>query len=77
MNNIRYFREKAGLTQGQLAEKMGMALDSISRYENNKREPRASDLRHMAEIFNCTVDDLLNPTPPLPRLQEQGDAATA
>lgn len=76
MNNIRYFREKAGLTQGQLAKKMGVALDSVSRYENGKREPRASDLRHMAEIFACTVDDLLNPMPPLSQA-EQGETATA
>ena len=72
MDNMRYLREKAGLTQGQLAKKMGVALDSISRYENGKREPRASDLRRMAEIFECTVDDLLNPTQPLPN-REQGE----
>ncbi len=81
MNNIRYFREKTGLTQGQLAEKLGIALDSVSRYENGKREPRASDLCRMADVFNCSIDDLLrsnnvNPTQPLSEAAaEQGEKA--
>ena len=61
MINIRYFREKNNLTQTQLAKMMGMSLDTVSRYETGKREPKASDLCKMAEIFHCTLDELMTP----------------
>lgn len=59
MNKIREYREKNGLTQSQLAAKVGLSLDTVSRYETEKREPRASDLCRMAEVLHCSVDDLL------------------
>lgn len=62
MNNIRQMRENKGMTQGQLAEKVGVSLDTISRYETGKRDPKATELRLMAEVLNCSVDNLLNPT---------------
>lgn len=59
MNNIRKFRESYGLTQSQVAEKIGVSLDTVSRYETEKREPRASDLCQMAKLFSCSIDELL------------------
>ena len=59
MNNIRKFRESYGLTQSQVAEKIGVSLDTVSRYETGKREPRASDLMRMAQLFGCSIDDLV------------------
>lgn len=59
MSSIKKYRKMAGLTQQELAQKVGVALDTISRYETSKREPRLSDLRKMAEILGCTVDDLV------------------
>lgn len=58
MESIRFFRRKLGLTQTELAKKIGCSLDTISRYETNKREPRATDLLRMADVFGCSVDEL-------------------
>ena len=58
MESIRFFRRKLGLTQTELARKIGCSLDTISRYETDKREPRASDLFKMANVFGCSVDEL-------------------
>lgn len=85
MNSIRMFRERAGLTQLQLAEKVNISLDSVRRYENGEREPRWSDISAMCEVFadqNCSPTqlmsppDMVNPMPPLSQA-EQGETATA
>jgi len=67
MNSIREHREAMipKMTQMQLAEIIGVSVDSIRRYEAGTREPRLSELKKMSEIFDCTIDDLVaNPTPP-------------
>ena len=64
MNLIREHREAIipKMTQMQLAEIIGVSVDSIRRYEAGMREPRSSELKKMSEIFGCTIDDLVNPT---------------
>lgn len=80
MNAIKQYREAAGLKQAELAEKIGISTVTLSRYENDGREPRATDLLKMAELFGCSVDELLgkNPTQPLPHVSpEQGSEKAA
>lgn len=73
MANIKKWRESVGLTQLQVAEKLKLSTATIIRYEAGTREPRATELIKMAQLFRCTVDDLLgNPTTPLPK-EEQGE----
>ena len=70
-NSIKKFRERAGLTQAQLAEKLGFSVDSIRRYEAGISEPRWSDIAAMCALFaklGCTPTDLMaepeaTPTP--------------
>lgn len=64
MNLIREHREAMipKMTQMQLAEIIGVSVDSIRRYEAGTREPRSSELKKMSEIFGCTIDDLVTPT---------------
>ena len=63
MTKIKKFREAAGLKQTELAEKIGISVVTLSRYENEGRHPRSTELIKMARLFGCTVDDLLgNPT---------------
>ena len=76
MNAIKKYREAAGLKQAYVAKQIGIAVDTMWRYENNKGEPRATELLKMAELFGCTIDELVgkNPTQPLPTQEpEQGE----
>lgn len=78
MNAIKKYREAAGLKQAFVAKNLGISIDTMWRYENDKGEPRATDLLKMSELFGCTVDELLgkNPTQPLPHVSpEQGEKA--
>ena len=70
MNAIKKHREASGLKQAYVAKQLGIAVDTMWRYENDKGEPRATELLKMSELFGCTVDELLgkNPTQPLPHV---------
>lgn len=59
MINLKYYREQAGLSQFQLAKKMGMAQQTISAYEKGLRQPDIDSLNSFANFFNITVDDLV------------------
>lgn len=58
-NNIKTYREQIGLTQKQLAERLYVSPQAISRYEKDEVEPNLDMLEKMAEVFNCQLDDLI------------------
>ena len=59
--NLRYLRERNGkMSQGKLAENLGVTRSAISSYEDGRAEPKLSVLIGMANFFNITVDQLLN-----------------
>jgi transcriptional regulator with XRE-family HTH domain len=64
---IRKLREELGWTQDVLAEKIGVPVLQINRYENNKTKPNADMITILAENLSCSADYLLgltdDPTP--------------
>ncbi|MEA5059348.1 MAG: helix-turn-helix domain-containing protein [Candidatus Pelethousia sp.] len=71
-------RKEAGLTQEQLAEKLGISPQAVSKWENDISCPDISTLPLLASLFNVTVDDLLGidrpPEAELPQGQNKQDA---
>ncbi len=59
---IRQLRFKAGLTQEQLAEKLGIGPQSVSKWENAVAMPDITTLPLLSEIFGVTIDDLFDLT---------------
>ena len=57
--NIRNLRKERGITQADFAEKIGISLDTMSRWENERREPRYSDILKMTEILQVPPSKLL------------------
>ncbi|MBQ1413191.1 MAG: helix-turn-helix domain-containing protein [Clostridia bacterium] len=57
---IRQLRFKAGLTQEQLAERMGIGAQSVSKWENAVSMPDIASLPLLAEIFGVSIDDLFD-----------------
>lgn len=49
-----------GLSQAELAGKLGIVQSAISAWESGEKMPRASQLPALAEALNCTIDDLYN-----------------
>ena len=59
---IKQLRFKAGLTQEQLAEKLNLGPQSVSKWENAVAMPDISLLPRLAEIFGVSIDDLFGLT---------------
>lgn len=51
---IKNLREKAGMTQTELADKLGLSKSVISAYEKGIRNPSYKILPLLAETFNVT-----------------------
>ncbi|WP_028357619.1 helix-turn-helix domain-containing protein [Brackiella oedipodis] len=66
---IASYRQSSGLTQAEVAEKLGLGNDAVSRLERGQTDPSLRRLFEIAELFNCEVADLL--TNASLRLQDQ------
>ena len=60
MNAIRFYRERKILTQPKLAKKIGVSIATLWRWENNQREPRASDIQKLCRVLGASEEELLN-----------------
>ena len=56
---IMTHRKRLGLTQDQLAEKLGVTAQAVSKWENDQSCPDITMLPKLAQIFGVTTDTLL------------------
>ena len=56
---IMQHRKDMGLTQDQLAEKLGVTAQAVSKWENDQSCPDINMLPKLAEVFGTTTDALL------------------
>lgn len=56
---LRQMREIAGLTQGDLADKLDVSRPAVSSWESGKIRPRLNKLQQLAELFDTTVAELM------------------
>ena len=59
-NNIKTLRKQVGLTQTELAEKLGVSDKAVSKWETGKCYPDIEILGTLAQFFGVTVNDLLS-----------------
>ncbi|MDT2738252.1 helix-turn-helix transcriptional regulator [Enterococcus pseudoavium] len=57
--NLKFYREKANLTQEQLARKVGMSVYMITSIESGRRKGSINTLMRIAKALDVTTDDLL------------------
>ena len=58
-NIFRQLRIASGLTQNEMAEKIGISRSTIGMYETGAREPDFETLEKIADFFNVDTDYLL------------------
>lgn len=58
--NIRRFRKMMNLTQEDLADKIGVTYQAVSKWENAQSAPDISFLPVLADVFGCSIDDLFS-----------------
>ena len=56
---LRELRNERGLTQNELASRLGVSGQTILNWENGIYEPKISQLIQLADLFNVTVDYLI------------------
>lgn len=56
---LKALRETRNMTQAQLADRLGVAPNSVSAYESGLRYPTYENLVKLARIFHVTTDYLL------------------
>lgn len=54
-NRIKDLRLQKGLSQSELAKKVGISNQVISFYQNNKREPKIENWQKLADFFGVSV----------------------
>ncbi len=57
---IQRLRKTAGMTQKELAEKLNLSFQAVSKWENSDTLPDTGILLDLCDILNTTVDKLLN-----------------
>ena len=58
-DRIRYLRDKSGLTQTDLANKLGISRSAVNSWEMSLTSPSLSNLVEMSKIFKVTMDYLV------------------
>ena len=53
-------RKKNGYSQEELAEKLGVSRQSVSKWESNNTYPETDKIIQIANLFDCSMDDLIN-----------------
>lgn len=56
---IKRERERAGYTQKQVADRLGVTPAAISKWENDHNEPNMGQIGVMCLMFGCTTADLI------------------
>lgn len=59
MNIFKEQRLKNGLSQEEVAAAVGVTRQAVCQWENGGAYPRGENLLKVAELYHCTVDDLL------------------
>lgn len=68
---IKYYRTAAGLTQAELAEKVGISIQYMSAIENGKKYPSLALLVDTSLALNVSTDALLADS--IPAVKYTGD----
>ena len=52
-------RKEKGLTQQQLANKLSVSFQAVSKWENGTSDPSTSNLFALAKLYGISVEELL------------------
>lgn len=62
MLRIKELRTERGLTQKQLAEKIGVKNYTVANWEQGRTVPAIEDLIELSDFFECSIDFLIGRT---------------
>ena len=57
--NLQFLRKRSSMTQEELAEKMEVSRQSVSKWESNSAYPETDTIIRLCNLFSCDMDTLL------------------
>ncbi len=58
-NNLKLYRTQSGLTQEQLAEKIGVSRQAVAKWEKGETLPDIDNIISLADLYGVTIDSLV------------------
>lgn len=58
--NLEYLRKGRKLSQEDLADKLGISRQSVSKWESGAAYPETDKMLALCKLFDCTLDELMN-----------------
>jgi len=68
--NLKYLRKKKNLSQEDLAFKLGVSRQAVSKWESGAAYPETEKMITMCTLFDCTLDELIKEDIPELRSEE-------
>ena len=68
--NIAYFRKQKQLTQEELAEKMSVTAQAVSKWECDASYPDITVINSLAKVLGISVDSIFNGSKEIPEMKE-------
>ena len=59
-NNLKNIRKENNLSQEQLAEKLGVSRQAVSKWESGQSYPEMDKVLLICKLFNYNIDELMN-----------------
>lgn len=56
-DNLRQIRKSKKMSQEQLAEKVNVTRQSVSKWENGESYPEMNNILELCKIFNCKLNE--------------------
>ena len=70
-NRLVELRKKNGLSQEELADKLGLSRQAVSKWERAESSPDTDNLICLAKLYNVSLDDLLQTSQDVEEIKEE------
>lgn len=59
-DNLKKIRKSKNISQEELADKVGVSRQSVSKWETSEAYPEMNNILELCKIFKCNINDLVN-----------------
>jgi len=63
MNQIKTLRQATGMTQVELAARVGVSQAAVANWEKGTADPTVANVLALAKILHCSTDEILGLRP--------------